>query len=239
MEAKTNRYQTSPTYRLARALLFVFAGLTWISAILYLTLARENINLPINSKIFAFLSLSILLFLIPALAYAIPKDPLSPRRILVVLWMIVTSLFWIFAPLYEHLALYIPARAGKILLMNNYIWEVPVAGSIFIFALYYYFLAIMRNFQKIDEKQARIARVRKQLLFFPLICGLGFILISFVGAITGLIIAFVQINAPFSEITKGFVNVMTLGLLGAIFMFFILGEIVQPWLKKLPSPKNS
>ena len=91
--------------RVVRATLFSLAALIWIAELLYLTAARIDPLIPISWPLFLLGAVAIQIFFIPALILAFPQEKYSPRRVLVAFWLIVTGVFWVFAPVYEYLAL--------------------------------------------------------------------------------------------------------------------------------------
>lgn len=239
-DSNTTGRQTSRLRRIIRATLFTLAALTWIAELLYLIAARVDPLIPVSWITFLAGAAAIQIFFIPALILAFPREKYSPRRVLVAFWLIVTSVFWVFAPLYEYLALYDTSRAGVLTLMMNYLWEVPAIGALTLLPLYFYFKRLVSRVIRLPQYSTeQRAILRRQLSRFPIISALSIITLAAVGLAVGLTIARFQIMPPPYEMIKSVADVMTMGILAATLFFFVQGEIIRPWLERLPTGKPS
>lgn len=228
---------TSRFRRAVHLLLFVAAGAVWLAELSYLISARGNLTLPMSWPLFLGGAFAIQIFFVPALILHIPRDRFSPRRILIAFWLILTVSFWVFAPLYEYLALYDNSRAGIIAIMTNYLWEIPLIGALFILPLYRYFLRIIRAIPTLEKQNADVAtRLRRSLIYFPMRAGIATIVFAAFALLVAYIVALPVIMPPKREIVKNTIDVMTMGFMAAIFTFFVQSTLIRPWLEKLAPP---
>ncbi len=230
-KTKDHYYKVSSTRKLARLILFSFAALAWIGALTYLGLSHNNPLLPVDWKVFGLLLTSILIFLIPALLLSWPKNPRSPYRILIAFVLTLVAMYWIFSPLYEFLALYEHNRPGIRLLATNYIWEVPIIGTITALFLYHYFLKLLKNLHAQKEDNAAFVKARLKFMRLPIVAFWVMIGIALVGDLIGLPIARAKLMPPWRELIKEAININTVGVIGGVLFFFILIQLLRPWLE--------
>lgn len=228
----------SRTRRVIRTVLFGLSALIWFIELLYLLFARVSPALPVNWPIFLFGAAAIQIMFLPALVLTFPRDPLAPRRILIASWLIVTSIFWVFSPLYEYLALQGANRIGILTLMTNYVWEVPIIGGLVIMPLYHYFLRLANRTTSRLPRNSALTELRKRLAFFPLTAGLLIIGLAALGLIVGLSITQIQLKPSPREIVKNIIDVMTMGFLAGILFFFVLGSLIRPWLEQAKAVRD-
>lgn len=231
---------TKGRWTVATALL-VIAVLMWLWWLWYIARALLSPAVPVTWGIFsAFLAL-ILIFLIPALALFFPyRDRLSPYRFHISMWLVVTGLFWVFAPLYQYLSIN-TNRDLVLWYMIPYAWEVPVMGYVFFAPVYHRFRKIHEAMRDIRRgRPADVAVLRKKIVMLPVFSAAYFALIALVSY--GPIGSYqfrVFGGAPWPEVIKNIVTGTAMGILSGTIIFFVLNRILAPYLATLAPTRDA
>lgn len=216
--------------KILRAILYIVAAILWISGFIYIVLAHKNENFAVNWYLFAIFFATVLIFLVPALMLSMPQALLNIKRVFLASWFVFIGILWTFGTLYFALTLNITDRASLLLLATNFGWEVPILATFFAYYMYRKFKKIM----KMPDKRAAYDK----LFLLPGHAARMILTITVIGVIIGTASARLFIGAPWVEVIKAVTALATIGLLAAMLIFFVLQDVLQPWIKSY-KPKHS
>lgn len=216
-----------PFRRVMAATLFILALLAWITEFAYIIAAWKNTQLPVSWGIFGVFYALILMFLVPALILSIPKDPLNPRRVFIISWLIFIFTFWSFGFLYTYMVTYVTDRFAFLMLIVNHSWESPVFPFVYSLFMYRYFRKLVHSAQPSAHS----------LFYFPIWLGFGFVVLMIFAGVVGTTMAWLTFHVPLYELLKTVITLAIIALMGGLLCFFMISHIIRPWLEKPASSR--